>query len=79
MLKPNTDERIAEQLTELWHNLYRLHGYVEAAYNPQMGEERPVLLQRADMVLRASRARLESLLTDDKLRLCEPIGGEGWK
>lgn len=44
------------QLEELWHNLFRMHGYVEAALgNPT---KRDGLLARADEVLKMSYARL---------------------
>ena len=55
--------RYEQQIEELWHNLFRMHGYVEAALNYQGGEV-PQLLQRANVLLKASRARVDSVLSN---------------
>ncbi len=59
----NSDPVLA-QMEELWHNLYRMHSYVEAAFNVQDGE-RPPLLQRADLLLKASYARVKHVMPDN--------------
>lgn len=61
---------IENQMEELWHNLFRMHSYVEAALNPQ-GEERPPLLQRADTLLTASFARVKTVLPENAIRRLE--------
>ena len=60
-----------QQVEELWHNLFRMHSYVEAAFNIQ-GDERPPLLKRADLLLNTSFARIKEILPDIR-RLEKPI------
>jgi len=55
-----------------WHNLYRMHGYLEAALGV-IGEERPGLLRNADRLLAASHGRVVHVLNDT--RRPEPLPG----
>lgn len=64
------DSFVALKIEELWHNLFRMHSYVEAALNVQ-GDERPPLLQRADLLLKTCHARVEAILVDT--RRLEPL------
>lgn len=61
------------QIEEIWHNMYRMHGYVEAAFNIQ-GEERPQILKHADVLLQATYQRVISVLSDTR-RLERPFKG----
>lgn len=49
-----------QQIEEIWHNLFRMHGYA-----------RDDCKERADAILRASWARLETLLFEDRLEYLE--------
>lgn len=65
--KLNEYERVIE---ELWHNLFRMHGYIEAQ-NATIGEDRPGILKNADRLLATSYGRVTSVLGD--LRRLEPL------
>ncbi len=52
-----------EQVMELWHNMFRMHSYVTD----------PALKKRADLILRASHARVLAVLPPDFLRCLEPL------
>jgi hypothetical protein len=69
-IKPVTHEFVVSQIEELWHNIYRMHGYLEVEL-AGLGSERPGVLQNADSLLRASYARVSSVLNDDHLRHLE--------
>lgn len=69
-IKPVANEFVASQIEELWHNLYRMHSYVEAELSKLNGE-RPGVLRNADSLLQASYARVSSLLNDDHLKYLE--------
>jgi hypothetical protein len=72
-LKPGlTRDFIVQQIEELWHNIYRMHGYIEVEKGV-VGDERPGVLKNADALLKSSFARVESLLTDTRL-LEKPLG-----
>jgi uncharacterized protein YqgQ len=62
-----TEEFVSQQIQELWHNLFRIHSYLEIELLKNLDGERPVILQRADMLLKASYARAESVLADSRL------------
>ena len=59
------------QLMELWHNIYRMHGYVEMALGGQLDGVRPDMLKQADQVLRASFERVKSTLPAEWVRYLE--------
>lgn len=72
-LKPEvTREYLIQQVEELWNNIHRMHGYIEVEMGV-IGDERPGVLRNADMLLKASFARVESLLTDTTY-LPKPLG-----
>lgn len=64
---------VMRQLQELYHNLFRMHSYVEAAFNVQEGQERPELLKRADLLLTTSQARVKLVLPEDHWGRLEPV------
>lgn len=59
------------QAMELWHNMFRMHGYVEAALNDRLGGDRPALLRRADALLKMSFERMKTLLPGEWYRFVE--------
>jgi hypothetical protein len=65
---------IVQQIEELWHNIYRMHGYLEVELGKLNGE-RPGVLQNADGLLRACYARVASVLNDDHLTYLEKPAG----
>lgn len=72
-LKPGvTRQFLVQQIEELWHNMHRMHGYIEVEMGV-VGDERPGVLRNADALLRSSFARVESLLTDTRF-LEKPLG-----
>lgn len=69
-------ERVIE---ELWHNLFRMHSYIEVEMGA-IGDERPGVLKNADKLLAASHARVVSVLPDtrrleDLPDCCKNFGG----
>jgi len=57
-------------IEELWHNLYRMHGYLEAQIGV-VGGGRPGLLKNAGLLLAASHGRVIGILKD--IRRLEPL------
>ncbi len=56
-LPPKTQRELTEQIEELYHNVYRMHSYVEAVALTGSGGARHPIRDRADMILKASYAR----------------------
>ena len=54
-----TEAELAATVQELWHNLFRMHGYVEVAL---LACPDPGLKDRADAVLKASYDRVKAAL-----------------
>ena len=55
--------RAETTIEELWHNLFRMHGYLEVALGVN-GDYRQGLLQNADKLLSTSYGRVIDVLTD---------------
>lgn len=70
-----TDHEV-QQLMELWHDIYRMHSYVESVLHYQ-GGPLPGILQRADQVLKGSRARVDALLPKEYYGWLEPVPERG--
>lgn len=53
------------QLMDLYHNIWRMHSYLEQALPEQKGE-RPRMLQNADRLLQTSYARVVDAIPDHR-------------